>query len=570
LTDKEPIRVAIRSVGVDRSLVIEAYCRGRLMGHQAVDVNKEEVKEVELGPENGVGGVYRVTVFERVAARAEQLVPRAERLIYRSSANQLHLAIRPDKATYAPGDRVRVKIEATNENGQPQPAIVMAAVIDQNLLKLANEKTYRSMPAHFLLTTEVRRPEELENADFLLGDGPESAKSLDLLLGTQGWRRFAEQDPTIFLKDKKGDAHRLLAFEGLYPQRIVNYGQEEVQKVVRDFQAQYAEGDNRLTLAEDKQALVRKDEGYRERMNRLRDEADHEEAERIAAANRAREAQDSLSAAVSDLQHYREFLRDLVLPVVVGLFLLATVASLVIAFARRLQGRVIPYLASATCSLAIVALALVQKSSLVPKVTPGSSFEIANLPPLDDSFAQLPLIPKPGLLQPGNGQQGPPRLAPVVPNLPPPDKKVPIPQKTGPKAHTSEAIELPLSPLPLPASKKQQSQVATPEQPAQRDHRHLLPQMPVPAASQPFVVREYAHLHIQDRDNAGKDLAHTLYWQPVLVLPGGHGEVSFDLCDSTGKYRILVAGHTLNGRLGEATAEVTVQKSQADGGNQDR
>src|SRR5262249_16294431 len=65
-SDKEPIRVTIRSVGGDRSLLVGAYCRGRLMGHQTVDVKKDDVKDVELGPEKGDGGVYRVTVFERV------------------------------------------------------------------------------------------------------------------------------------------------------------------------------------------------------------------------------------------------------------------------------------------------------------------------------------------------------------------------------------------------------------------------------------------------------------------------------------------------------------------------
>ena len=54
------------------------------------------------------------------------------------------------------------------------------------------------MPTHFLLTTEVRRPEDLEYADFLLGPQAKATEALDLLLGTQGWRRFAEQDPAKF------------------------------------------------------------------------------------------------------------------------------------------------------------------------------------------------------------------------------------------------------------------------------------------------------------------------------------------------------------------------------------
>jgi hypothetical protein len=75
----------------------------------------------------------------------------------------------------------------------------MVAVVDANVLKRADEKTARGMPTHFLLTNEVKSPEELENADVFLSDHPKAALALDLLLGTQGWRRFAEQNPQRFL-----------------------------------------------------------------------------------------------------------------------------------------------------------------------------------------------------------------------------------------------------------------------------------------------------------------------------------------------------------------------------------
>src|SRR5205085_4477836 len=84
------------------------------------------------------------------------------------------------------------------------PAISMLAVVNNSILKLADDKTNRSMPTHFLLTSEVRNPEELENADILLGDHPKSAEALDLLLGCQGWRRFAEQKPQEFQRANRG------------------------------------------------------------------------------------------------------------------------------------------------------------------------------------------------------------------------------------------------------------------------------------------------------------------------------------------------------------------------------
>ncbi len=567
MAEKDPIRVTIRSMGADRSLLIGAYCRGRLMGHHTVDVKKEEVKEVELGPENGVGGVYRVTVFERVPepARGERLVPRAERLIYRAPATQLHLAIRPDKASYSPGESVRVGIRATNENGQQQPAIALVAVVDQELLKSADEKTYRSMPAHFLLTTEVRRPEDLEHADFFLSDSPQAAKALDLLLGTQGWRRFAEQDPERFQKGQKQEAQRLLALEGQWPLQSVNYGQEQVQKVVRDFLKQYAELDNRLFLAEDKHALVRKGEAHQEKMKELRQETSRFETDRVAALGRASDAKESWSIAAVKFQNYWDFLRDMVLPVLLGVLLLATVASLIGAFVRRSQGRQVRYLAGAACSLLLVALTLYQRTNFLNEETTGNEVNVASLGKIDDSIVQIRLDSGTGRPSPiknqGDKAPGPNGgfLAPIKPNRPQAmDKKEPQSDKTPQPAAKREQREIPM--VPVYSVPKRDDQQPTPhsDQP-QRNPRHLLPQMPIPnPPPPPLVVREYAHSH--EGAKAGLDFAPTLYWHPVFVLPDGNAEISFDLCDSARTYQILVAGHTLDGRIAEATAELKVAK----------
>ena len=48
-------------------------------------------------------------------------------------------------------------VDATDENGKPAPSILMLAVVDKNVLTLADEKTHRVMPTHFLLTSEVAR-----------------------------------------------------------------------------------------------------------------------------------------------------------------------------------------------------------------------------------------------------------------------------------------------------------------------------------------------------------------------------------------------------------------------------
>ena len=136
----------------------------------------------------------------------------------------------------------------------------MAAVVDKSVLTLADEKTHKAMPTQFLLASEVRRPEDLEYADFLLGPQAEASKALDLLLGVQGWRRFAEQDPNKFReKDAdKEEAERLLVMTGQSPHKT-DLAREEVKKIEDETDAraarlkeQYAraDGEGKAALAD--------------------------------------------------------------------------------------------------------------------------------------------------------------------------------------------------------------------------------------------------------------------------------------------------------------------------------
>ena len=89
--------------------------------------------------------------------------------------------------------RSSCRCSASNEAGQSgESRRARLAVVDDSLLKLADDDS-PAMPTHFYLTSEVEKPEDLEKADFYLSDDAKADEALDLLLGTQGWRRFVEQ-----------------------------------------------------------------------------------------------------------------------------------------------------------------------------------------------------------------------------------------------------------------------------------------------------------------------------------------------------------------------------------------
>ena len=65
------------------------------------------------------------------------------------------------------------------------------------------------------MTSEVENPEDLEHANFYLSDDPEAAESLDLLLGTQGWRRFVSGSSAQANVDFREQVIRLLELDGI-------------------------------------------------------------------------------------------------------------------------------------------------------------------------------------------------------------------------------------------------------------------------------------------------------------------------------------------------------------------
>jgi alpha-2-macroglobulin-like protein len=230
VTDRIDLRLT--SVKKERTLLVGAYCRGTLVDSKTVTASAGKSTTVTLTPAGDVAGVHRVTVFE-IAEDGAGLRPVAERLLYRRTPANLKLSIAADRTLYAPGDHASITFSATDNRGRMVPAVALVSVVDKGILKLRNERTARSMPTHFLLTGEVRGPEDLEYADFFLLETPLSPfgfeplvaqTALDLLLGTQGWRRFLEQKTPAAkaagLTAKLEDVQRLLTYQGQAPQQM--------------------------------------------------------------------------------------------------------------------------------------------------------------------------------------------------------------------------------------------------------------------------------------------------------------------------------------------------------------
>jgi hypothetical protein len=192
----DPIRLTIRQQGPARKLLLLAQCRGQIVDQRWVVIKSEPV-DVTLQPTQEASGMIRVTAYQ---LEENALQPVAERLVYRGATQRLDLGFALNTQQLQPGP-VSATVSARDEKGQPVPAWLLASVIDERFQNLP-----RSLSAHFFLLNEIRTGPDLDNAQLILHDSPESTQVLERFLGTHGWRRFIRSDePALIVQ---GDAKR--------------------------------------------------------------------------------------------------------------------------------------------------------------------------------------------------------------------------------------------------------------------------------------------------------------------------------------------------------------------------
>ena len=184
-------RVSVRCTQA-RKVVLAASVRENLLDAAMVEVKADEPSIVYLEP-RGVGsealakaqGAARVTVF------SEDLVPLAERLIYRNRRARLDVTVAPRKKSFVPREKVELDITTTDALGRPVPADLALAVVDDTVLSFADDKTGNMLSRLYL---EPELPGKIEEPNFYFDlSEARSAMALDLLMGTRGYRHFEWQ-----------------------------------------------------------------------------------------------------------------------------------------------------------------------------------------------------------------------------------------------------------------------------------------------------------------------------------------------------------------------------------------
>jgi uncharacterized protein YfaS (alpha-2-macroglobulin family) len=199
----EPVRLQVASSS-SRAVKVTLSQREVEVASTTMDIAASNRIDVVLEPPANVDGVLIATLWD------EQGKPLAERLVFRQPEKSVNVVVIFNEKSYTPGSAAKLTVRTTDADGKPVAAVVGLTVTDDSVLELIEKREQAPrLPVMVLLENDVR---ELADAHVYLDPhNPKAPLAVDLLLGTQGWRRFAFVETTKFLAAHGDTARRVLA-----------------------------------------------------------------------------------------------------------------------------------------------------------------------------------------------------------------------------------------------------------------------------------------------------------------------------------------------------------------------
>jgi uncharacterized protein YfaS (alpha-2-macroglobulin family) len=174
------VRVAATAAG---TYGISLSQHGKEFAFKRISLKAGQSMAASFTVPESLDGVIVATVYD------DQKTPMAERLLFRQPEKSLKVKITANRADYVPGDKVGLKIFTTDDTGKPVSAVVGLAVTDSSVLEMIEKREQAPrLPVMVLIENDVKN---LSDAHVYLDESnPKAPLATDLLLGTQGWRRF--------------------------------------------------------------------------------------------------------------------------------------------------------------------------------------------------------------------------------------------------------------------------------------------------------------------------------------------------------------------------------------------
>lgn len=142
-------------------------------------------------------GIAEFTLYDA------NMKPVAERLVYVNPHKRLNITVEPEKENFATREKAAIKIKVTDDQGNPIRAHLGISVYD---VEYANEADPVNIMTSCYLSSQIRG--RIHNPAYYFDlKNKDRAQAMDLLLMTQGWRRYvwssdSECDGEPFLIDE--------------------------------------------------------------------------------------------------------------------------------------------------------------------------------------------------------------------------------------------------------------------------------------------------------------------------------------------------------------------------------
>jgi hypothetical protein len=116
------------------------------------------------------------------------MIPVSERLTFIMPKNILSLSVKPDKANYKQREKVNLEVKALDPFGKPIIGSFSMAITDEAKVPVIEDEEH-TIFTDLLLTSDIKG--YVENPNYYFHDlSGEKQTNLDILMMTQGWRRF--------------------------------------------------------------------------------------------------------------------------------------------------------------------------------------------------------------------------------------------------------------------------------------------------------------------------------------------------------------------------------------------
>lgn len=182
--DKNNIRLILNSTLNDSEMLIIGQSKGVVFYAGKVAAGKTNV--ITLVPKDKFPpGVAQFTVFDN------QFRPHAERLVFIQPDQELNFAIKPDKNSYKIREKTTLEIEVKDIESKPVEGNFSLVITDENQINGLEEQ--ETILTNLLLSSDVRG--NIEKPTYYFDKNNRGRQyHLDILLMTQGWRRFKWQE----------------------------------------------------------------------------------------------------------------------------------------------------------------------------------------------------------------------------------------------------------------------------------------------------------------------------------------------------------------------------------------